>query len=107
MSELSKSKVQAIDPWYDLYTTELSDPDLLDALIEPSVLRFREASYQSAIVSEKQQGSYLLHVIAVLSTRKSDQGLQIVSEKAREIADQHQFNKLSESEHEPNQVRFF
>lgn len=107
MSAETDGLPQAIDPWYDLYTTVLKDPDLLDQLIQPSVERFREAGYQSAIVSEKQNGLYVLHVIAVVSKQQQDQAPQIVSDKAREFADQHQFKTLTESEHEPNQVSFF
>ncbi len=103
----SPAKIQEIDPWYDLYITEIKDPESLDLLIQPSVERFLDAGYQTAIVSEKLDGFYHFHVIAVVSNAKQGASAQIVSQKAREIADHHQIKNLSAAEHEPNQVSFF
>lgn len=94
----------AVDEWYDLYTTAVADPDFLEQLIAPSIQRFQAAGYQSAIVTEKKHGDYYLHVFAIQNTATAPAA---VSEKAREIGDQHQLSRVTESAHEPNEVSFF
>lgn len=100
-------RLEAVDAWYDLYITTLSDPDVLDALIAPSLKRFQAAGYRSAIVTEKKHGDYYLHIFAIHNHATATAPPTAVSEKAREITDQHQLSHVTESAHEPNQVSFF
>lgn len=101
----SVSSHQAVDPWYDLYTTGIADPNFLETLIAPSIERFKTSGYGSAIVTEKKQGDYHLHVFAIQNTHQNTP--DAVSSKAPKIADHHQISQVPESDHEPIQVSFF
>lgn len=101
----SASSHQAVDPWYDLYTTGIADPNFLETLIAPSIERFKTSGYRSAIVTEKKQGDYHLHVFAIQET--SNKASESVSTNARKIIDNHHISQLTESEHEPIRISFF
>ena len=73
-------------------------------MIEPTLVRFREAGYQTAVLVEKVAEDYLLHCIAVQS--KQGQISHAVSSAAQQLQDQAQLKQLGSSALEPNQVSF-
>ncbi|MBF2051891.1 MAG: hypothetical protein IGS03_00325 [Candidatus Sericytochromatia bacterium] len=53
------------DPWYTRFWTAAREQEILDYIVTPSIARFVEAGYKTAIVLEKDGKHYLVHCLAV------------------------------------------
>lgn len=94
------------DPWYTRFWTAARDQEILDYIVAPSIARFAEAGYKTAIVLEKDGEHYLIHCLAVTSQDHTPP--KAVSQAASAaVGDSIHTKSLQEATIEPNQVSFF
>lgn len=94
------------DPWYTRFWTSARDQEILDYIVAPSIARFAEAGYKTAIVLKKDAEHYLIHCLAV--TIQGERTPKAVSQVASAaVGDSIHTQSLQEATIEPNQVSFF
>lgn len=96
------------DPWYTRFWTHATDQALLEELVAPSIARFAEAGFKTALVLEKEAETYLIHCLAVHVEKDQTQTPKAVSQQAAPLIQDHvQAQAFQASSIAPTQVSFF